>query len=137
MRIGLSPIEDFASPIAGVLLLPVLWRIFARGEDDALSLRARLRALFWASRPVSWINPAYPFAAAMFLAHREVDALLILGTFYYLVPYNLALYGINDVFDYQSDLRNPRQGSNEGALLGPERHRLTVGAARVPTGPVL
>src|SRR5690625_1647721 len=56
MRIGLAPIEDFAYPIAGVLLLPVLWRIFARGGDDALSLRARLRALFWASRPVSWIR---------------------------------------------------------------------------------
>lgn len=137
MRIGLAPIEDFAYPIAGVLLLPVLWRIFARGGDDALSLRARLRALFWASRPVSWINTAYPFAAAMFLTHREVDALLILGTFYYLVPYNLALYGINDVFDYQSDLRNPRKGSIEGALLGPEMHRITLGAALVTNVPFL
>src|SRR5690625_1479528 len=137
MRIGLAPIEDFAYPIAGVLLLPVLWRIFARGEDDALSLRARLRALFWASRPVSWINTAYPFAAAMFLTHREVDALLILGTFYYLVPYNMALYGINDVFDYQSDLRNPRKGSIEGALLGPEMHRSTLGAALVTNVPFL
>lgn len=150
MRIGLAPIEDFAYPIAGVLLLPVLWRIFARGEDDApsvgsppspngapLSLRARLRALFWASRPVSWINTAYPFAVAMFLTHREVDALLILGTFYYLLPYNLALYGINDVFDYQSDLRNPRKGSIEGALLGPEMHRITLGAALVTNVPFL
>lgn len=137
MRIGLAPIEDFAYPIAGVLLLPVLWRIFARGGDDALSLRARLRALFWASRPVSWINTAYPFAAAMFLTHREVDALLVLGTFYYLVPYNLALYGINDVFDYQSDLRNPRKGSIEGALLGPEMHRITLGAALVTNVPFL
>src|SRR5690625_166862 len=137
MRIGLAPIEDFAYAIAGVLLLPVLWRMFARGGDDALSLRARLRALFWASRPVSWINTAYPFAAAMFLTHREVDALLILGTFYYLLPYNLALYGINDVFDYQSDLRNPRKGSIEGALLGPEMHRITLGAALVTNVPFL
>jgi 4-hydroxybenzoate polyprenyltransferase len=39
------------------------------------------------------------------------------------------MYGINDVFDYESDLRNPRKGGIEGALLEPRYHRLTVVAA--------
>jgi 4-hydroxybenzoate polyprenyltransferase len=34
--------------------------------------------------------------------------------------------GINDVFDYESDLRNPRKGGVEGALLPPRYHRLTL-----------
>ena len=36
------------------------------------------------------------------------------------------MYGINDVFDYESDLRNPRKGGVEGALLRPRWHRATL-----------
>ena len=39
------------------------------------------------------------------------------------------MYGINDVFDYESDLRNPRKGGIEGALLDPKWHAVTVKAA--------
>ena len=39
------------------------------------------------------------------------------------------MYGINDVFDYESDLRNPRKGGVEGALLPPEHHRATLWTA--------
>jgi 4-hydroxybenzoate polyprenyltransferase len=39
------------------------------------------------------------------------------------------MYGINDVFDYESDLRNPRKGGIEGALLDPKWHAITVKAA--------
>ena len=82
-----------------------------------------LRGAIAASRPVSWINTAYPFAAAMLLTTREVDWVLVVGTVFFLIPYNLAMYGINDVFDYESDLRNPRKGGIEGALLPPRLHR--------------
>lgn len=88
-----------------------------------------LRQLLLASRPVSWINTAYPFAAAYLLTTREVDAVLVIGTVFFLVPYNLAMYGINDVFDYESDLRNPRKGGAHGAVLDRRFHRLTLGAA--------
>jgi len=36
------------------------------------------------------------------------------------------MYGINDVFDYESDLRNPRKGGIEGSLLGKQYHKLTI-----------
>ncbi|QEO14332.1 prenyltransferase [Agromyces intestinalis] len=85
--------------------------------------------LLTASRPLSWINTAFPFAAAYLLATREIDAPLVIGTLFFLVPYNLAMYGINDVFDYASDAQNPRKGGVEGALLGPARHRATLIAA--------
>lgn len=85
-----------------------------------------IRALFLTSRPLSWVNTAFPFAAAYFLTVREIDATLVIGTLFFLVPYNFAMYGINDVFDYQSDLRNPRKGGVEGALLDPRWHRLVL-----------
>ncbi|MEI3845182.1 MULTISPECIES: prenyltransferase [unclassified Microbacterium] len=87
------------------------------------------RQLFVSSRPVSWINTAYPFAAAYLLTTRQVDLPLIVGTLFFLVPYNLAMYGINDVFDYESDLRNPRKGGAHGAVLDRRLHRITLWAA--------
>jgi 4-hydroxybenzoate polyprenyltransferase len=83
------------------------------------------------------VNTAFPFAAAYFMATREIDLVLVLGTIYFLIPYNLAMYGINDVFDYESDLRNPRKGGVEGALLDRGMHRPTLIAAAVTNIPFL
>ncbi|MEY4079321.1 MAG: hypothetical protein RIS80_1090, partial [Actinomycetota bacterium] len=60
-----------------------------------------LNQLFWSSRPISWINTAFPFAAAYFLITGRVDLNLVLGTLFFLIPYNLLMYGVNDVFDYE------------------------------------
>lgn len=121
VHIGLVPIEDFAYPLATVIALPALWVVLT--NPDSVRMNDLLRHAWMASRPVSWINTAFPFAAAYLLTTREVDWLLEVGTIYYLVPYNLAMYGINDVFDYASDIRNPRKGSIEGGLLPPAFHR--------------
>lgn len=96
-----------------------------------------LRALFVTSRPLSWINTAFPFAAAYFVTTGSICPALIIGTIYFLIPYNLAMYGINDVFDYASDLRNPRKGGVEGALLDPSLHRSILIAAIVTNVPFL
>jgi 4-hydroxybenzoate polyprenyltransferase len=79
--------------------------------------------LFWSSRPISWINTAFPFAAGYYLVLGEINLTLVLGFLFFLIPYNLLMYGVNDVFDYESDLRNPRKGGIEGALLEPKYHR--------------
>ncbi|WP_404474274.1 prenyltransferase [Microbacterium aerolatum] len=89
------------------------------------------KALFIASRPLSWINTAYPFAVVYLLTTGTIDVALIVGTLFFLVPYNLAMYGVNDVFDYESDLANPRKGGAEGAKLAPRLHRTTLVAAAV------
>ena len=87
------------------------------------------RQLFWSSRPISWINTAYPFGAAYLVATGRTDVFFWLGCLFFLIPYNLLMYGINDVFDYESDLRNPRKGGIEGALLSTRWHRHTVWSA--------
>jgi 4-hydroxybenzoate polyprenyltransferase len=75
---------------------------------------------------LSWVNTAFPFGLTYYLYVAEFDALFVVGTLFFLIPYNVLMYGINDVFDYESDLRNPRKGGVEGALLGPELHRPMV-----------
>ncbi|MFC5339074.1 prenyltransferase [Leucobacter denitrificans] len=134
VSIGLAPIEDFSYPLAGALLLPALWAAFERGGDKR---RRDFTQLVLSSRPVSWINTAFPFGAAYLLVTREIDWVLLLGFLYFLIPYNFAMYGINDVFDYASDLANPRKGGIEGALLSPRLHRPTLWIAALTNIPLL
>ena len=53
-----------------------------------------IRQLLLASRPLSWVNTAYPFALTYLLLAPTVSwAVLVVGTLFFLVPYNLAMYG--------------------------------------------
>lgn len=109
----------------------------ARGADSATTtLPGRaVKQLLGSSRPVSWVNTAYPFAAAYLLSGGGVTTALLVGTLWFLIPYNLLMYGVNDVFDYESDLRNPRKGGLEGIVLAQRWHRLTLWAAVVTNLP--
>jgi len=88
-----------------------------------------VKSLVLSSRPLSWINTAFPFAVGYFVVSQRIDWPLIVGSLFFLIPYNLLMYGINDVFDYESDLRNPRKGGAEGALLPPHLHGPTIATA--------
>lgn len=98
---------------------------------------AAVRQLVGSSRPLSWINTAYPFAAAYLMSGGGVDLTFLVGTLYFLIPYNLLMYGLNDVFDYESDLRNPRKGGLEGVVLDRRWHRLTIWSAVLSNLPFL
>lgn len=157
IRIGLAPIEDFAYAIAAGIGAPTVFTLVNRkgrsraggdratgadvstatGTSPAPHRRSLMVELFWTSRPVSWINTAAPFLLAYLLAAGTVDVRAVLGTLFFLVPYNLAMYGINDVYDYESDLRNPRKGGVEGSVLDRSRHRATLIAAAVSCVPFI
>jgi 4-hydroxybenzoate polyprenyltransferase len=80
----------------------------------------RTRDLLVASRPFSWPNTALPFLAAALSWRLSFSWVVLGGLLYFLLPYNLLLYGVNDLFDYESDRRNPRKGTGvEGGLLPP------------------
>ncbi|MFT2693498.1 prenyltransferase [Clavibacter zhangzhiyongii] len=96
-----------------------------------------LRTIVLSSRPLSWVNTAFPFAAAYLTVTRELDLTAVLGTLYFLIPYNLAMYGINDVFDHESDMRNPRKGGVEGAVLARAMHRPVLIAVLLTNVPFL
>jgi len=94
-----------------------------------------LKKLFLISRPISWPNTAYPFAAGYLVTGGQLDLFLIVGTLFFLIPYNLLMYGVNDVFDYESDMQNPRKGGIEGAREQKDFHPVILTAAIVSTAP--
>lgn len=111
-------------------------------ESRPLTRTRWVRDLVVASRPYSWINTAYPFVAGYLMATSgRLDLALVVGAVFFLAPYNLLMYGVNDVFDYASDLRNPRKGGIEGGLADPAVaaavHRRILIASVVLTVPFL
>ena len=89
-------------------------------------MKKTIKVLFMTSRPLSWVNTAYPFAAGYLVMGGAIDVRLIIGTLFFLIPYNLLMYGINDVCDYESDMRNPRKGGVEGAVTPRRYHQVIV-----------
>ncbi|TAK89525.1 prenyltransferase [Patescibacteria group bacterium] len=91
----------------------------------------RIKILLLASRPFSWVNTAFPFAAAYLLAGGQPGPFFTVGCLFFLFPFNLLMYGVNDVYDYESDILNPRKGGIEGAKIPKPYHRFVLGASTV------
>ncbi|HEX5699818.1 MAG TPA: UbiA family prenyltransferase [Rubrobacter sp.] len=78
------------------------------------------------SRPVLWINTVGPATVGMWLA-GDLFAWGALPILLWLtLPFNLLIYGVNDVFDQETDAKNPRKGSLEGARIDPSEVRHLV-----------
>ena len=86
------------------------------------SNRITIKEALFVSRPVSWINTAAPFLVGYLITVQSLDITAIIGLLYFLFPYNLLMYGVNDIYDYESDIKNPRKNSVEGALLPKNKH---------------
>lgn len=84
----------------------------------------RVSQIIAISRPVRWINSAIPFAMAYLLSGGQLDQIFWAGVTYFLLPYNLLLYGLNDIYDYQADLKNPRKKTRNNSLLAPSSRSL-------------
>ena len=94
-----------------------------------------LPRLFHISRPVLWINTIGSGVVGVWLAgdlwRWEALPLLLWLT----LPFNLLIYGVNDVFDQETDAKNPRKGTLEGARISPDEVRtiaLGVAITNVP-----
>lgn len=91
------------------------------------------------SRPRFWLYEAGTFFLGVLIAVPFAAAslpLLLWWGFYFLVPANLLIYGVNDVYDYETDLRNPKKQSYE-AVLPKERHRFVLLAILLTNIPFL
>lgn len=88
-----------------------------------MTTKKLLRLTIISSRPISWINTAFPFAAGYLVTGGTVNAYFWIALFYFLVPYNFLIYIVNDIYDYESDRTNPRKNSIEGGILPPNTHR--------------
>ena len=100
-------------------------------------MQKTFKLLFTSSRPISWINTAFPFAAGYLVSGGALNAQFFIGTLFFLIPYNLMMYGINDVFDYESDMRNPRKGGVEGAVTPKKYHKIILWTATLLSLPFI
>lgn len=82
-----------------------------------------LKDVLLTSRPFWWITFAAPFVAGYLTGNLAWSLTLAIGVAYFLLPYNLFIYGVNDIFDYESDIKNPRKAGIEGAVLAKSKHR--------------
>lgn len=112
-------------------------KMTADKNDIRLSWVQTLQYITLSSRPISWLNTAYPFAAGYIIVSHQFSWLLVIATIFFLIPYNLMMYGVNDVFDYESDILNPRKGGIEGAKLAKSQHKNILIAVAVTNLPFL
>jgi 4-hydroxybenzoate polyprenyltransferase len=93
--------------------------------------------LLYISRPVLWINTVGPAAVGMWLA-GDLFAWGALPILLWLtLPFNLLIYGVNDVFDQETDAKNPRKGTLEGARIDCSEVRPVVLGVILTNAPVL
>jgi 4-hydroxybenzoate polyprenyltransferase len=78
---------------------------------------ARVEYLLWLSRPRFWLYLAGPAAVGVVYAAESTRGLVTLRTLglflYFLVPANVLLYGVNDIFDADVDEENPKKADRE------------------------
>ncbi len=96
-----------------------------------------VRRLIEISRPVLWINTVGTTVVAMWLAGFlwtwEIVPFLLWAT----LPFNLLIYGINDIFDQETDAENDRKGGFGGAKMKPSEVRMISWAAVILNVPFL
>ena len=97
------------------------------GTGDGIA--ADLRYLVVLSRPRFWLYLAGPVAVGVTYGISDVSGLFTPVTIalaaYFLVPGNVFLYGVNDVFDADIDELNPKKAEREAPWQG---DRLVVSA---------
>ena len=80
------------------------------------------------SRPRFWIYVFGPYIVGLVAATPSPRHLLspLVAAFglFFLFPANILIYGVNDVFDYETDVRNVKKESYETLLHPPERPAL-------------
>ncbi|MFD1687327.1 prenyltransferase [Halobellus litoreus] len=93
----------------------------------------RLRYLLTLSRPRFWLYLAGPVAVGVtFAATTTADLFtpVTLGLFaYFLLPANVFLYGVNDVFDADVDTANPKKEDKEARWQGDPVVAVAIAAA--------
>ncbi|BDP99744.1 UbiA family prenyltransferase [Aquiluna sp. KACHI24] len=82
-----------------------------------------LRRLIEISRPVLWINTIGTTVVGMWLAGYLWDWRVLPILIWVTFPFNLLIYGINDIFDQETDNINARKGGYEGAHIFPNEVR--------------
>ena len=93
-----------------------------------MSLREHLSLAYRVSRPRFWFYLLGPFTVGcIWGADRYLDLLnpaFFVHFLYFMFPANVLLYGVNDLYDYETDLLNPKKDEREYRIKQGERDML-------------
>jgi 4-hydroxybenzoate polyprenyltransferase len=92
------------------------------------------------SRPRFWIYTFGPYIVGLLIGARDLDQLrdwrvMVFGAFF-LLPANLFIYGVNDIFDYETDIKNQKKTSYE-VLVQLDEQRVLMRTIALGTLPFL
>ena len=87
------------------------------------------------SRPLSWPLTALLFGTGIVISNVEITYYAIINGLLASILLPLIVFGVNDVYDYKTDIINRRKRSAiHGMALESRHHRLVLGAALAATG---
>lgn len=104
-----------------------------------------IRNLTWLiqlSRPRFWVYLFGPFIVGVAAGYNNTgdnldhQALLFLAAVFFTFPANLIIYGVNDMYDYETDKHNAKKRSYE-TLLAPKNRQLFTNLLLVVTAPFI
>jgi 4-hydroxybenzoate polyprenyltransferase len=85
------------------------------------------------SRPRFWMYVFGPYIVGALIGASNPQAYLsplaLLFAFFFLFPANLLIYGINDIFDYETDVLNSKKQTYEDLVLPDERRFIALNCA--------
>lgn len=115
-------------------------RITTGSGTEHRSVADHLRYLLVLSRPRFWLYLAGPVAVGVTYGITDVSELFTPVTValagYFLIPANVFLYGVNDVFDADIDELNPKKEGREARWQGNRPVLLAVVASAVAGGAI-
>ncbi len=87
----------------------------------------KIKEILHISRPRFWLYEAATFGIVGTLGANNglgffSDPRYFIFFLYFLIPANILIYGINDIYDYETDKLNPKKGTYE-AFVPKEKHR--------------
>lgn len=103
-------------------------------------LRIPLSKLLRISRPRFWIYTFGPYIVGLLIGARDLNQLndwrvIVFGLFF-LFPANLFIYGVNDIYDYETDIKNQKKSGYE-TLVQPNEQGFLARTISLSTLPFL
>jgi|GEM_PF-3581556 len=78
------------------------------------------------SRPAHWLNMLATFWLGLAISGASFTWIVLVECLLICIPGSLILFGLNDIYDYDTDIKNPRKNHNElfGTALDKKLHKI-------------
>ncbi len=80
-------------------------------------LLEKMKKFIAISRPIYWIGPPVAYALGLYVNSAQIGLVEVVELFFLSAPLAFLIYGINDIYDIETDAINPRKGGMWGVVL--------------------